>query len=89
MIQKLYSIRDAKAETYNTPFSAATNGIAERNFRQLVNDEKSFVSKYPDDFDLYHIGDFDTNTGKIIALDTPVHQLKAVQVLENRAPQIV
>lgn len=83
MLLKIYSIRDAKAENFNPPFYAQTHGIAERNFRQLVNDEKSQVNKYPTDFDLYYIGEFDDNSGKIQSLDTPQHQIKAVQLVEQ------
>ena len=78
MILKVFSIRDAKAEVFNSPFFQKSYGEAERNFRQLVTDEKSMVSKYPEDFDLYYLGDYDDNTGVIEPLDTPKHIMKAV-----------
>lgn len=80
----VYSIRDAKAEYFATPFFQATHGLAERQFTDLVNNEKSQVYKYPQDFDLYHLGTYDDSTGKIFPLDTPVHQLKAIQVLKSQ-----
>lgn len=80
MILKAFTIRDSKAEVFNTPFFQKTHGEAERAFRELVKDEKSMVSKYPDDYDLYHLGEYDDQTGKIIALDTPQHMIKAVQL---------
>lgn len=80
---KIYSIRDAKAEIFNAPFYKNTHGEAERDFTSLARDEKSNVHKYPEDFDLYFIGRYDDSTGKIQALDTPQHILKAVQVREQ------
>jgi len=78
MVLKVFSIRDSKGEVFNTPFFQKTHGEAERSFRQLINDEKSMVFKYPDDFDLYYLGEYDDHTGKLKALDAPQHLHKAV-----------
>lgn len=83
MLTKLYSIRDQKAEIFNVPFMKKTHGEAERDFKSLCNDPQSTVSKYPEDFDLYYIGDYDDNTGKIMPLDTPQHVVKAIQMVEQ------
>lgn len=79
METRIYSIRDQKSEIFNLPFHKKTHGEAERDFRSLVNDKNSMVHKYPEDFDLYYIGDYDDNTGRITPLDTPQHVIKAVQ----------
>ena len=78
MTKKMFSIRDAKGEIYHPPFFKITNGEAERDFTTTVGDEKSMLNKYPEDFDLYYIGEFDDQTGKIESLETPLHMLKAV-----------
>lgn len=78
MQMKVYSIRDSKGEVFNQPFFQKTHGEAERSFVTLVNDEKSMISKYPDDFDLYYLGVYDDQTGLIQSLDTPQHITKAV-----------
>jgi len=79
MTHKIYSIRDQKAEYFTQPFFKKTHGEAERDFHQLVNDEKSQLNKFPEDFDLYHLGTYDDETGKMTPLDTPQHITKAVQ----------
>lgn len=84
MIMRMFSIRDAKAEVYNMPFFKGTHGEAERDFRSVVNDEKSTVNKYPDDFDLYYLGEYDTDKGTITALDTPQHVLKAISCIQPK-----
>lgn len=77
---RIYSIRDAKAEIFNAPFYKHTHGEAERDFTMLVNDEKSTVCKFPEDYDLYHLGSFDEKSGKAEWLDTPQHISKAINV---------
>lgn len=78
---KIYSLRDSKSEIFNVPFYKLTHGEAERDFRSLVNDEKSMVHKYPEDYDLYYLGEYDDNSGKMTSLDSPMHLVKAVQLV--------
>lgn len=77
---KIFSIRDSKAENYLQPFFNKTHGEAERNFRELARDDKSIVSKYPEDYDLYFLGTYDDNSGKLSPADTPQHVVKAVNL---------
>lgn len=79
---KVFSIRDQKAECFNLPFFKKTHGEAERDFRAVVNDSKSTVNQFPDDFDLYFIGEYDEVSGVFKPVDTPQHILKAVSVRE-------
>lgn len=81
MIRKVFSIRDSKSELFGTPFFNITHGEAERNFKTLVNDPKSSVSVYPEDFDLYYLGTYDDITGKVVPIDSPEHLVKAVNVV--------
>lgn len=85
MILKMFSIRDMKSELFNPPFYAITLGEAERNFQSLVNDKQASINQYPEDYDLYYVGEYDNNTGKTQPLDTPQHLVKAVQLLKNQA----
>lgn len=81
---KMFSIRDAKGEIFHPPFYKKTHGEAERDFAQLVQDDKSMAHKFPEDFDLYYLGTYDDGTGKMIPLDTPQHLQKAVQYLSKQ-----
>lgn len=83
---KIYSIRDAKGQIFNTPFYQRTHGEAERNFRTVANDPKSTIAQYPEDYDLYYMGEFDDQSGKFLALDTPQHIIKAIQCLKTDTP---
>jgi len=80
---KVYSVRDSKGEVYFTPFFNKTHGEAIRNFKALSNDQASMISKYPEDFDLYHLGTYNNVTGQIKPLDTPLHLEKAAHQIQQ------
>lgn len=80
MLLKAFSIRDTKAEVFNTPFFQKTHGEAERAFKRLTADQQSMIAQYPEDYDLYYIGEYDDQTGKLITIDSPQHLVKAVQL---------
>lgn len=81
---KAYSIRDQKGEIFNLPFFKITHGQAERDFESLVNDGKSSVNAYPEDYDLYHVGEYDDQKGIFVPLETPIHMIKAVQLYKKQ-----
>lgn len=75
-----FSVRDSKSETFGPLFFKHTPAEATRDFTTLVNDPQSTVSQFPEDYDLYHHGEYDNLSGAIIALNTPQHVIKAVMV---------
>lgn len=81
MILKMFSVRDAKAEVFHPPFFKKTPGEAERDFQQLTLDEKSLVAKYPEDYDLWYLGEYDDNSGKMSPLPSPQHVVKAIALV--------
>lgn len=83
MIHKVYSIRDSKGEQYNPPFLQKTHGEAERSFKDLASKQDTFIHKYPEDYDLYFLGEFDDSSGKYQPLDAPQHMIKAVQLISQ------
>ena len=90
MILKMYSIRDQKAEVFNTPFYMKTHGEAERNFAKATGDEKTMIHQYPKDFDLYYLGEYDDSKGKFTPIEAPQHIASAIQFAESsiaKAPQ--
>lgn len=75
---KLFSIRDIKAEGFNTPFTQSTFGLAERAFKEAANDPNSQIAKNKEDFSLFHIGDFDHKTGELTTVTPPQHVCDAL-----------
>lgn len=77
-----YSIRDAKADSFALPFYVKLEGEALRHFQGLVNDDRTTISKFPEDFDLYFVGEFDQNTGKFEPV-VPVHVKHASTLVQQ------
>lgn len=84
----MFSIKDSAAEIYHPPFYKGTHGEAERDFQELVNDSKSQLHKFPQHFDLFYLGSYDSGTGKIQPLDTPEHVIKAIDVRTPNHPTL-
>lgn len=68
----ILSVKDTKSDIYGQPMFFPTVGMAIRSFQDALADNQNAISKHPDDYNLYTIGQWDDNIGKITALDTPV-----------------
>lgn len=79
----MFAIRDSKGEMFFTPFFMNTHGEAERDFRSLANNKENPIGQYPEDYDLYYLGEYDNSTGKTNACDTPQHVQKAALLLNG------
>ncbi|QCQ85112.1 nonstructural protein [Blackfly microvirus SF02] len=84
---KIFSVWDSKSKTFSQPFYAMTVGVATRNFTDLVNDPQTQVNKYPDDFTLFELGEFEDSTGKISSENGPQSVINAMAVLREDRPQ--
>jgi len=69
MITNMYAIRDNQVGTYNNPFCQQNDVLATRGFRTAVNDNTIQLVMYPEVFDLYQIARYDTESGKISAIE--------------------
>lgn len=66
LLMSAFSIRDVKTNTMHTPFFQTHKAGAMRAFSDLVRDPQSLIAKHPEDFQLFSIGKFDTNSGNLI-----------------------
>ena len=64
---KLYSVKDVKAASYFRPFPSVNDQVAIRDLKSLVNSKESEISNYPEDYELWYIGDFDEKIGTIVS----------------------
>lgn len=62
---KMFSIHDAKAGAFMQPFFARANGEAIRHFTVQANDPNSMICRFPGDFTLCYIGEFDEHVGQL------------------------
>lgn len=66
MIIELFSVRDIKS-TFACPFTAANEAVAKRQFVGCVNSSGNVIHDYPEDFQLWHVGMFDSVSGEVIS----------------------
>ena len=63
---------DNVAQAYKDPFYPPTTGVALREFQDAVNDPNNGqLYKHPQDFDLYVIGSWDEQSGKMTVNEVP------------------
>lgn len=68
---KMFSIRDTKGEIFNPPFFARSHGEAERQFHRAAMDPQTTISQFPEDYDLYYLGEYDDFDGSIKCEPSP------------------
>ena len=62
----MFTLHDRKAELYNQPFYAPTDGAACRMIEDTINaNEKGDLAAHPEDFVLYRVGQFNADTGEV------------------------
>lgn len=65
MKMKMFAIHDSKAEAFNVPFTLPNEALAVREFTALVNSPDSQIGQFPEDYTLFQVGEYDTQSGKI------------------------
>lgn len=82
-MMKLYAVRDVKADSFGSPMSIATKGLALRGFADACADERSELAKYPDDYMLYELGTYDPNSGTVASHSVPEFVVSARSVVDQ------
>jgi len=83
---KLFAIRDMKAQTYLRPTISPSTADALRNFEIVSNEGDSMISRFPNDFRIYHLADFDPITGVLDVLERPSDLGSAADFKKQSAP---
>ena len=64
----IFTIFDKKACIHTSPFFAPNKETAVRTLFRLVNDSRSDVNLFPDDYALYCVGEFHDHDGSIVPI---------------------
>lgn len=64
VLLRLYSIYDNKAEQFSPPQVYHNDMLALRAFEGLVNDDKTLINSYPEDFSLHYVGNLGDSDGR-------------------------
>lgn len=84
----VYAVYDSKVQTYAQPFQMRTRGEAIRGWEEVVNDSSTQISKWPEDYSLMELGEFDDSNGRYENLAAPLNlglasQFKRIQKTTN------
>jgi hypothetical protein len=85
MKRLVYAVYDKKMAEYGPPVAVGHVIEAERWFDSLVNGE-GVVSRYPEDFALYRIGDYDVASGTMTA-EAPVFIVDGASLVRSKEVQ--
>jgi hypothetical protein len=82
MKMQLVSVYDRATQAYGRPMYLQSTGQAIRSFSDEVNRDAADnqLFGHPDDFDLYHLGEWDDNSGRYTLFENPVILIQAKQV---------
>lgn len=64
-IKRIVAIRDRAVDGFGIPIFVHHINEGIRTFKDEINREGSVFGAHPDDYDLYHVGDFNDATGEI------------------------
>lgn len=79
-MQMIVSVLDKKAEAFTAPVCVPTKGIAIRGFGDAVTSGQGDIAAHPEDFALFHVGNWNPATGKI----EPVSPVEIVSGLDYK-----
>lgn len=82
---KIYSVFDGKAQTFSPPFVAKTDAEAIRILESVVIDERTTIGKYPDDYTLFAVGEWNEDSGIMSSPDYVKENLGLARQILNVA----
>nr|QJB20042.1 MAG: nonstructural protein [Microvirus sp.] len=83
MVQKLYAIYDSKASFFLSPWLSRAPGIAEREFGVACHNPESSLGKFPVDFVLYEIGEYNDADAVIKSFTPPLRLCDGREALQK------
>lgn len=83
MNKKIFAVRDTKVSDFKFIHVADNEVMAMRGFEQGLREKDSIVAQYPEDHDLYRIGEVNTITGVITPENPPVLVVQAVALVQK------
>jgi len=71
-VVKVYSVYDSKAEAYLPPIFFPTDAAAVRAFGSAVSSPDHDFCKYPEDYTLFAVGEWDEQKGELTGYSTQI-----------------
>lgn len=67
----LVAVKDRAIDAFMRPFTVRAKQEAIRSFTEEAQKPESEISKHPEDYDLYFLGTFEDQTGKLESPEQP------------------
>jgi hypothetical protein len=83
----LGSVFDTKSGIYSFPQPFIRRGDLTRAWHAAVNDPQSAFGKYPADYTMFIIGEWDDRTGKIIMYDSNINIGNGLEFKDIQHPE--
>jgi len=85
MVHLLCAVKDIKSNNFNRPFPEINRVNAVRGLSIVVNDPNTQLHHFPQDFELFQIGTFDDETGK---LESSIQFIESALTLSKLSKEI-
>lgn len=79
-------VKDRALDMYGTPMTNETTAQAVRGFTDEANrnDGQSAIAAHPDDYDLYLVGHYEPQTGRLLPLSAPELVVRAKDLIRPK-----
>lgn len=89
MMMNVFTVYDAAVKAFMQPFFVRSTGEALRTFTAACNEENSNFRKYPADYTLFALGEYDDQSG-VFSTSVPVRVISALECVEpGKAPEVI
>lgn len=82
--QKIYTIYDSKSEAYMKPMFLRSHGEAIRVFEAACQTSDHEFHRFPEDFTLFHLGEWDDSTALFQMNMTPIPLARSIEVVARQ-----
>lgn len=70
-IQQVLAVRDRAIDAFGVPIFVPAVGAAVRSFSDEINRPESPYAAHPEDYDLFHLGHYETSDGSLTPFERP------------------
>lgn len=85
MILLALSVRDVVADSFGQSVFVQTLGLGIRSFKDALSSRDGEMARHPEDYELYHVGQFNVEEGKFSSPAHPVLLLKGGAIVKEAA----
>lgn len=84
MLHKIVVLYDAKAEAFHKPVFAVSDAVALRSFSDACKESNTDFAKYPEDFSIFSLGEYNDATATFDIRQAPLELAKALAFVEKK-----